>query len=72
MDGNFANGIINLVNGWEEIRKGRCDMAIVSTANLNSPEVMQQLNDFKNMSQYGKCKSYDDEGILYELYEKEE
>ena len=38
-------------------------MALISTVNLNSVEVLQQLNDLKQFSPDGKNKSYDDSGI---------
>lgn len=63
MDGNDANGILNIFNGWEAIKNNRCDVALVSTANVQSLiEVTTQINDFKKLSPDGKCKSYDDSG----------
>lgn len=53
---------MNLANGWEEIRQGRSDIAIVSTANLNKNDILEQLNYFKPFSPDGKNRSYDDSG----------
>lgn len=63
LDGSFANGILNIVNGCESIKKDRCDIALVSTANFQSiPEAARQMDDFKGLSPDGMCKSYDDSG----------
>lgn len=64
IDSNWANGLVNIQNGWEAIKKGRCDTAIVSTANIQSnAEITIQLNDMGFLSPNGICNSFDDSGL---------
>lgn len=68
LDSNYANGILNVTNGWDAIKKGRTDIAIVSTANIQScPEISIQINDLCVLNQDGKCKVFDNSGKYFFL-----
>ena len=66
MDGSWCNGVLNLVQGCEAIRKGRCDTAIVSTGSLlGLPENNVQFDNFRKFNPDGVCKPYDDSGKFW-------
>lgn len=62
-DGSFANGILNIYNGYQSIKNDRCDIALVNTASFQDiPEAALQLKHLKGLSKDGMCKPYDDSG----------
>ncbi|KAL0276311.1 UNVERIFIED_CONTAM: hypothetical protein PYX00_003906 [Menopon gallinae] len=66
IDSTWANGLVNIQNAWQAIKKGRCDTAIVSTANIQSnAEITIQLNDMGFLSPNGICSSFDDSANGY-------
>lgn len=62
-DSGWTNGITNLHLGWNAIKTGKCDTAIVGVAQLQSHALLTiQVNDFGVLSPDGMTRSFDDSG----------